>query len=59
MIEQLNSLKSGVQRKFAEDYTESGLKLLIIAWCAFVIVLAIMVKNKYILAAILAYEVLP
>lgn len=59
MIEYLNNLKSGVQKQFAEDYTTSGLKLLIIAWSFFVVVLAIIIDNKYVLAALLAYEVLP
>lgn len=59
MIEQINSLKGGIQGKFAEDYTLNGLKLLIIAWCIFVIGLTLMVDNKWVLGAILAYEVLP
>ena len=59
IVEGLNDLKGGVQKKFAEDYTTAGLKLLIISWCVFVIVLTILINNKYMLAAILAYEVLP
>jgi hypothetical protein len=51
--------KNKIQSEFARDYTVSSLKLLIIAWCVFVVVLAIIVDNPVILAAILAYEVLP
>ena len=55
----LNPIKERIQSNFAKDYTLSGLRLLIIAWALFVIALAIIVDNKWILAGILAWEVLP
>ena len=42
-----------------DDLTETGLRVGIIAWAVLMIVLAISVKNKWVLATILAYEVLP
>jgi hypothetical protein len=59
MIEQLTSLKNKVQSNFATDYTLSGLRLLIIVWAFFIIALALIIDNKWVLAGILAYEVLP
>jgi hypothetical protein len=50
-----NKFKSNFQR----DYTESALKLMIISWCIFIIITVMFVNNKALLAAILAYEVLP
>ncbi len=41
------------------DFTLVGLKTLIIAWALFVIVLTLFIDNKWILAGILAYEILP
>lgn len=51
--------KTKVQSEFARDYTVSSLRLLIIAWAVFVVVLALILDNPAILAGILAWEVLP
>jgi len=51
--------KKRVQANFASDYTVASLRLLIIAWAVFVIVLSLLVENPALLAAILAWEVLP
>ena len=44
---------------FAADFTEATLKALIILWSLMVIALALLFDNKWLLAGILAYEVLP
>lgn len=51
--------KTKIQGEFARDYTVSSLRLLIIAWAVFVVVLALLVDNAALLASILAWEVLP
>jgi hypothetical protein len=59
MLEQLARIKSRVQSNFSEDYTLSALRLMIVAWSIFVAILALTIESKIVLAAILAYEVLP
>lgn len=48
-----------IQKKAAQDMTLFSLKAVIIIWSVFVILIALGVNNKWILAGILAYEVLP
>jgi len=48
-----------VRSDFARDWTEAALRWTIIAWAIMVIILVLFVKNKWILAGILAYEILP
>ena len=48
-----------VQKAASDDMNLTGLRALIIAWALFVIVLTLTIKNKLVLAGILAYEVLP
>jgi hypothetical protein len=48
-----------VRRSFYNDFTEASLKTAIIAVALFFIFLALVVNNKWLLAAILAYIVLP
>lgn len=49
-----------VRQSFYDDFTTSALKTLIVLWALFVIFLVLfVVDNKWLLAAILAYEVLP
>lgn len=43
----------------SRDLTLTMLKIIIIMWALFIIVLALFINNKWILAGILAYEVLP
>ena len=50
---------SWVQRKAESDFTLLGLKLIIIGWAIFIILLALFVNNKWALGGIIAYEVLP
>jgi len=48
------------RRNFARDYTTTALKTMIVVWALLVIFATIfVVDNKWILAGILAYEVLP
>ena len=55
----MRELAERVRREFYKDFTRAGLKAAIIVWAIFVIVLAFLIDNKWILAGILAYEVLP
>lgn len=49
-----------VRSKFYEDFTAATLKTLIVVWAILVIFLVLfVVQNKWLLATILAYEVLP
>lgn len=56
----LKELKNTVQNHFYSEYTETALRWFIILWSIGIIVLVLfVVRNKWILAGILAYEVLP
>ena len=56
----MNTLIKNVQQSFAQDYTAATLKALIVAWAILIIVLVLFfVDNPWLLAGILAYEVLP
>lgn len=49
-----------VRRSFHEHYTASSLKVLIVTWAILVILVTVfVVDNPWILAGILAYEILP
>ena len=49
-----------IRQDFYEDYTAATLKTLIVLWAIGVILLVLfVVDNKWLLAGILAYEVLP
>lgn len=55
----MNEFIRRVQAEFARDFTLIALRITIILWALFVIGLALFVKNKWFLAGVLAYEVLP
>lgn len=55
----LTTLSKQVQTAAANDLTEFGLKAAIILIAVLFIALALITKNKLVLAAILAYIVLP
>lgn len=55
----MNSVIQKYQSQFARDMPVTTLKTLIIGAALFVILLALMIDNPWILAGILAYEVLP
>jgi hypothetical protein len=54
----MNPVES-VRRTFQKDFTLAGLKATIIVWSLLVIVAAIVIDNKWVLAGLLAYEILP
>ena len=53
------SIVDRVQSEFNKDFTLAGLKTAIVIWAIIVAVAALSIDNKWILAGILAYEVLP
>lgn len=55
----MNEFIRRVQKQFNDDFTLTALRVTIIVWALFVIGLALFVKNKWFLAGVLAYEVLP
>jgi len=55
----MNDLIKRTQQALAEDFTTTALKIIIVLWALFVIVLALGIDNRWILAGILAYEILP
>ena len=55
----MNRLIKSLQAQFAQDQTETSLRVAIIAVALVFILLALVVKNKWILAGILAYIILP
>lgn len=48
-----------VRSAFAQDFSLYALRATIIAWAVMLIALAVIIDNKWTLAGILAYEVLP
>lgn len=55
-----NNFVDKAQKRFSEQYTASSLKVLIVIWAILVIIVSVFfVDNPWILAGILAYEVLP
>jgi hypothetical protein len=48
-----------VRRSFQKNLTVTTLKSLIIMWALFIIVLTLFIDNEWVLAGMLAYEVLP
>lgn len=50
---------SRLQEALNRDYTLGALKIFIIVWAIFIIFLSLVIDNKWILAGIIAYEVLP
>ena len=55
----MNEFIRRMQAEFNRDMTLTALRVVIILWALFVIGLALFVKNKWFLAGVLAYEVLP
>jgi len=55
----VDKLLASVQKHFAENFTASALRVLIVLWALFVIGLALSTDNVWLLASILAYEILP
>jgi uncharacterized membrane protein len=55
----MHKFAQDIRAYFESNYTVAGLKMLLIVWAVLIIVLALLVDNPWILAGILAYEVLP
>ena len=55
----MNGFIKRLQAAFYQDMTTASLKAAIVVWALFVIVLALLIDNPWVLAGILAYEVLP
>ena len=55
----MNTLMLRARSYFYQNMTLSLLKLVIVLWAIMIIFLVIWIQNKWILAGILAYEVLP
>lgn len=56
----LTSQYGKIRQSFSDDFTAAGLKTAIVIWAIFVIILTLFViEDKWVLAGILAYEVLP
>jgi len=57
--ELMNAFIQQVRREFASDFTTMMLRICIIVWAIVVVIAALSVKSKWILAGILAWEILP
>jgi len=56
----MNRLILRAQQSFYDDFTTATLKTLIVVWAVLIVLLVLfVVDNKWLLAGILAYEVLP
>lgn len=55
----MNETFKKLQESLARDFTKTSLKVMITLWAAFVIVMAWTLDNTFLLAGLLAYEVLP
>lgn len=55
----MRDLIQAAQTYFSKNYAAGALKLLIVLWALFVVGVALLVDNAWVLAGILAYEVLP
>lgn len=55
----MNRPAATLQRQFNTDLPVFSLKVLIILWAVMVIGAALLINNKWVLAGILAWEILP
>jgi hypothetical protein len=55
----MNTFIKQAQNAFATDLTTMMLRITIITWAIVVVLLALFVDNKWLLAGILAWEILP
>lgn len=53
------NITSSLRKRLHDDIDEKGITVLIILWAALLIYLAITIKNKWVKAGILAWEILP
>lgn len=52
-------IKEETTRKLFKDYPTMTIKIIIIVWALFVIFLALYLENKWLLALLAAWEILP
>lgn len=52
-------IKEETTRKLFKDYSTLTIKVIIIGWALFVIFLALYLENKWLLALLAAWEILP
>ncbi len=55
----MNDFIQRARSEFASDLTSMMLRIAIIVWAIVVVIAALTVKSKWILAGILAWEILP
>ena len=55
----MDKLFNIVRESAARDLTLFGMRVFILIWALFVVLLSFFIDNKWILAGIIAYEVLP
>lgn len=55
----MNDFIKKIQSEFARDFTVTGLKTAIVLWSIVVAIAALSINNKWVLAGMLAYELLP
>jgi hypothetical protein len=55
----MNSFIRGIQAEFAKDLGTLTLRIAIIVWAIVVVIAALTVQSKWVLAGILAWEILP
>lgn len=55
----MNNFIQKIQEGFAQDFSAMMLRILIIVWAIVVVIAAFTVKSKWVLAGILAWELLP
>lgn len=55
----MNETFKRLQEALAKDFTKTSLKVIITLWALFIIVLAWTLDNTFLLAGVLAYEILP
>lgn len=55
----ITQLANNLRSYLAKDYTTGALKMLIILWAIGIIAVALWTDNRWILAGMLAWEVLP
>lgn len=55
----MNNFIQKIQNGFAQDFSAMMLRIFIVTWALIVVIAAFTVKSKWVLAGILAWELLP
>lgn len=59
IVKQLGYKIDGLKHAVSDNYSTNVLRIMIILWAIFLVLLVLHVNNKWVLAGILLYEVLP